>query len=180
MTLPLLRSLSNVATSVQVERDFVTTIADGSTRRLTRLNAYMRRIDLLSKLLAPLFVSALTTANYRTSAVVLLAICGVTLLVELVLIPVVFKRFAALQVNQKAAQTRRDQDRTTAGQRRESHLATFTPPRLPQLVWGIVTRWARHFIRDWSDFASMPVFMSELLAWGSSVKGLILVSPQVL
>lgn len=173
------RSLSNVGTSVQIERDFVTTIADGSARRLTRLNAYMRRIDLLSKLLAPLFVSALTTANYRISAVVLLAVCGATLVFELLFIPIVFNRFKALQANEKAAQARREEANTFTEQRGEGLMSTSFLPRLVQLIRKVAVRWARHFITDWSDFASMPVFMSECLASRRNPKRLRLRSLQV-
>jgi solute carrier family 40 (iron-regulated transporter), member 1 len=148
---------------VQIERDFVTTIADGSARRLTRLNAYMRRIDLLSKLVAPLFVSALTAASYQISAVVLLAICGATLLFELLFIPIVFNRFGALQTNEKAAQARLEEERTISAQQGDQILP-FSPSRFPQLVSKMMVRWARHFIHDWSDFAAMPVFISECLA----------------
>ncbi|PWN28310.1 hypothetical protein BDZ90DRAFT_212048, partial [Jaminaea rosea] len=87
--------LSNTGLTVAIERDWVSTIAEGHPPHLTRLNTIIRRIDLLSKLLAPLFVSLLTsTAGDGISAVVLLATNGMTLVFELIWIGVVYQRFA--------------------------------------------------------------------------------------
>lgn len=70
-----IQNLAGVTISVAIERDWVTVIADGSSAHLTTINTYMRRIDLLCKLLAPLFVSLLTTAASYTFAAYFL--CGV-------------------------------------------------------------------------------------------------------
>ena len=70
-----IQNLSGVALSVAIERDWVTVIAQTSSEHLTRINTYMRRIDLLCKLLAPLFVSLLITAASNTVAAYIL--CGV-------------------------------------------------------------------------------------------------------
>ena len=45
--------LANTGLTVAVERDWVSTIAQGDPEKLTLLNTYMRRIDLFSKLVAP-------------------------------------------------------------------------------------------------------------------------------
>lgn len=79
-TFPVLADVGElqIAISVSIERDWVTVIAQGSSKKLTRLNTfvpdpftfrfsltrrwrYLRRIDLITKLVAPLFVSLLTT-----------------------------------------------------------------------------------------------------------------------
>lgn len=58
-------------------------IAQGSSPRLTRLNTYLRRIDLLAKLLAPLYVSLLTTAaSFVFSAAFLLGFALVSMVFE--------------------------------------------------------------------------------------------------
>lgn len=78
-------NLAGVTISVAVERDWVTTIAANSTDHLTALNTYMRRIDLLCKLLAPLFVSLLTTAaSYRFAAIFLCGVEAACLVFELI------------------------------------------------------------------------------------------------
>ncbi|KDN41773.1 hypothetical protein K437DRAFT_170018 [Tilletiaria anomala UBC 951] len=158
-TLGCLLLLSNVGVSVAVEREWVTIISEGSPRRLSRLNAYMRRIDLLSKLLAPLFVSALTSADYRLSAIILLALCGATLVFELIFLPIVFHRFPLLAKDQRAAEARR----TTA--KSAQHQEQVEPMRRKALrTRGMhgSTRWARRWLMDWSEFAAMPIFMSSV------------------
>ena len=45
--------LANTGLTVAIERDWVMTIGQGNEKRLTLLNTYMRRIDLCSKLMAP-------------------------------------------------------------------------------------------------------------------------------
>jgi len=49
--------LANTGLTVAVERDWVSTIAQGDPSHLTLLNTFMRRIDLFSKLFAPVSTS---------------------------------------------------------------------------------------------------------------------------
>jgi hypothetical protein len=78
-----LQKLATIGISVAVERDWVTVIADGNSHHLTRLNTYIRRIDLLSKLLAPLFVSLLTTVtSYPLSITILLGVVILSMVFE--------------------------------------------------------------------------------------------------
>lgn len=54
--------LSSIANTLSSERDWVPTIADDEGRySLTRLNAIMRRIDLLCKLVSPLLIAAIAS-----------------------------------------------------------------------------------------------------------------------
>jgi iron-regulated transporter 1 len=77
--------LATIGITVAIERDWVTVIAEGNSDHLTRLNTYIRRIDLLSKLLAPLFVSLLTTvSSYPLSVAVLLGFGMLGLIFEFI------------------------------------------------------------------------------------------------
>lgn len=77
-------TLSGTTIAVAVEREWVTTIASGSSEHLTTLNTYMRRIDLFCKLTAPLFVSLLTSvASYRFAAIFLCGVEGVCMIFEI-------------------------------------------------------------------------------------------------
>ncbi|KAJ8613049.1 hypothetical protein MRB53_037101 [Persea americana] len=74
--------LSGVANRISMERDWVPTLAvlersesDGSEYTLTHLNAVMRRIDLVCKLISPIVISAIITAT-STSIGVLIVACG--------------------------------------------------------------------------------------------------------
>lgn len=167
--------LSNIGVSVSVERDWVTSIADGSSRRLTRLNAIMRRIDLLSKLLAPLLVSLLTsTTGYKNSCVVLLATSAGTTLFELLFIGIVFKRFAVLGREEQQNRQRKRQTERAHVQRPQN--GGCTPRRgLAVDVWRAVISvdgwkwagaqaksWSEVQLSDWRAFIGMPVFISSL------------------
>ena len=57
-----LHKLSTTLLNVAIERDWITCVTEGDSDLLTKLNTHLRRIDLLCKLLSPLFVSLLTTA----------------------------------------------------------------------------------------------------------------------
>lgn len=142
--------LANIGTSVAVERDWVTTISlqqDEAT--LTRLNTYMRRIDLICKLLAPLWTSLLTTAASYTFAVAfLMGFAALTLAFELWWIQVVFKKFPIL------AETDRPVKALTAG---EAGQQTATPADAQSRPKHRILA----LYHDWAEFAKMPVFASS-------------------
>ncbi|KAH8924579.1 hypothetical protein BT69DRAFT_1280461 [Atractiella rhizophila] len=90
--------LSTVGIQVAIERDWATTIAGENSDALTKINTVLRRIDLISKLVAPLFVSLLTsTTGYRNAAIGLLAFQTGTLMTEFFWISVVYTKFPSLQ-----------------------------------------------------------------------------------
>lgn len=171
--------LCNVGVSVSVERDWVTSIAKGSSKRLTRLNAIMRRIDLLSKLVAPLFVSLLTTTlGYPLSCVVLLCISAFTTVFELSFIGIVFRRFTILGEEEQNNRHKKRLEKAAAEEQTASSdgAATYPPRRIPASIkwhqcfskqglrgtFTLLKRWAKVQIADWHSFALMPVFISSL------------------
>ncbi|KAL1951323.1 hypothetical protein VTO73DRAFT_472 [Trametes versicolor] len=150
-------NLAGVTISVAVERDWVTTIAANSTDHLTALNTYMRRIDLLCKLLAPLFVSLLTTAaSYRFAAIFLCGVEAACLVFELIWTEVSYRRFPALheaQASKEAAQ------RTHARDERPRE----TPARpVHAMLWNQLKSRMKETYLDWREFSQHPVFLSSL------------------
>lgn len=160
-------TLCNVGVSVSIERDWVTSISKGSSRRLTRLNAIMRRIDLLSKLLAPLFVSLLTTViGYGKSCIILLAISAGTTFFELYFIGIVFRRFSIL--GQEEEQHRGE---ARVREQHQSETNTTYPPRRNLAVKerigttkGLIISWSWEQYNDWKTFIAMPIFISEFVS----------------
>jgi len=130
--------LATVGINVAIERDWVTTISTGSPASLTRLNAFLRRIDLLCKLLAPLFVSFLTLKSYEFSVIVLMAISFVTMFFEFVWIQLVYKEFPILASEQEA--------RLSSSRRPTRWNITSFQSALKQTVM------------DWREFQRTPVF----------------------
>lgn len=163
--------LSNVGVSVGVEREWVTIISDGSSARLTRLNAIMRRIDLISKLVSPLFVSLLTSAlSYTLTAVVLLSVNAVTGIFELVFVGIVYRRFPSLAADERASIARREAAEDVRSSRSRSHEQPSTPQstakarftRLAMRINKSVKDDILQQYRDWKLFVRLPVFLTSL------------------
>lgn len=182
-------SLANIGITVAVERDWVTQISgaadvgdDGKKETLTRLNTYMRRIDLLCKLLSPLFISLLTsTASYTFSVAFVMAFAALTLIFELWWINVVFLRFPSLSINQggnpvnsshttdttslaatdEAAAS--EPARSTHGCNGLEDLAVSSPPVESRYRGKALSlQRFRSIVQDWKDFSHLAVFPSTV------------------
>ncbi|CCM05685.1 uncharacterized protein FIBRA_07916 [Fibroporia radiculosa] len=148
------QNLAGVAITVAIERDWVTVIAEGSSVHLTMLNTYMRRIDLLCKLLAPLFVSLLTSvASYTFAAYLLCGVEAACAVFELLWISVVYRRLPVLQ----RAQSEKEAVREERQQSRDT-------PQHIRLVYQLTTKIRLHLldsISDWKEFVRHPIFLSS-------------------
>ncbi|KZO98874.1 polyketide synthase, partial [Calocera viscosa TUFC12733] len=137
--------LATVGMNVAIERDWVTTISTGSPASLTRLNAFLRRIDLLCKLLAPLFVSFLTLKSYQVSIMVLMAVSFVTMFFEFIWIQLVHNEFPIL-VSEQA-----------------ERLAVLAEgPQTPQWNIAAVGKSLQQMLIDWKEFQRTPVFPTAI------------------
>ncbi|EPQ52787.1 hypothetical protein GLOTRDRAFT_79978 [Gloeophyllum trabeum ATCC 11539] len=154
--------VSTVGISVAIERDWATCIAEGHDSRLTTVNTVLRRIDLICKLVAPLFVSLLTAAaSYAFSAAFLLGFGLVTTVFELIWIQIVYRWFPVLEREQQRKDAgRRDAEQTSSGSSRRSG-SSQGPYRKP-LTWSRATRWFIAQASDWNEFTRHPVFGSSL------------------
>ncbi|KAK0458031.1 iron transporter [Desarmillaria tabescens] len=139
--------LATVCIQISIERDWATTIGEGDTVRLMRINTWLRRIDLICKLISPLFVSMLTTAvSYRFAAAFLCGMAVTTASIEIPLSHVVYKMFPALESEyQQRMANSRDADQ-------KSHNQKFS-----------FKRWIdpRPTFRDWQEFSHFPVFYNH-------------------
>ncbi|KAI0334124.1 hypothetical protein GY45DRAFT_1270953 [Cubamyces sp. BRFM 1775] len=150
-------NLSGTTISVAVEREWVTSIAAGSSAHLTTLNTYMRRIDLLCKLLAPLFVSLLTTAaSYRFAAIFLCGVEVACMLFELLWIEISYRRFPAL----REAQAAKEATRRVHARDEQSSDSRASP--LHVLAWNRVMERLKSVLLDWREFAQYPIFLSSV------------------
>ncbi|KAJ7486575.1 Ferroporti-1 [Mycena latifolia] len=141
--------LSNTCISIAVERDWTACISAGSSLRLAKINTYLRQINLLCKLLAPLFVSFLTVTydsrddSPSVSIVVLAGISALTLVFEMYWIQIVYDRFPMLA----AEQQRKDNDRTAQ--------------RPVEPASSSILQRTLH-LKDWQEFVRLPVFLSSV------------------
>ncbi|KAH9487158.1 Solute carrier family 40 member 1 [Psilocybe cubensis] len=150
--------LADISMSVAIERDWVTTIAANSNARLTRLNLWIRRIDLGCKLLSPLFTGLLTsTVGNTTTLIIIAAIALGGLSFELLWINVVWKHFPVLSDNQnREAHSLHPVDAGT------SHLDSQVVPPSSKLSFSSIKTWAMVSYEDWKLFIHSPVFLSSL------------------
>ncbi|KAL5636359.1 hypothetical protein ACGC1H_000355 [Rhizoctonia solani] len=117
---------------------------DHADRVLLKLNTTLRRIDLVCKLVAPLFVSLLTsTIGYTYSAVVLLSISLGTAIFEIIFVGVTYKRFPVLAIPRP-------------------------PGEETSMKWSIngvgkaAGDWGQQQLKDWIEFIRHPIFLSSL------------------
>ncbi|KAJ6632275.1 Ferroporti-1 [Mycena sp. CBHHK59/15] len=147
--------LSTICISIAVERDWATCISAGSSAKLGKLNTYLRQINLLCKLLAPLFVSFLTVTydqdehNRADSIAILALISGVTMVFELYWIKIVYNRFPALA----AEQLRKENERQSISNPSAADSGQSSGTSLIRRVLNL---------KDWQEFVRLPVFMSSL------------------
>ncbi|PPQ70664.1 hypothetical protein CVT24_000672 [Panaeolus cyanescens] len=149
--------LSDIAISVAIERDWVTTIAGTSDKVLTRLNLWIRRIDLGCKLVSPLFVGLLTSTIGNSKTVIVLAAIAVGgFLFEFLWTNVVWRSFEELHRVIPAA-TNEIEDTTSPipSSSLTSWLKKIVSPRS-------LVRWFKTLHRDWILFIRSPVFPSSL------------------
>ncbi|GAA6000247.1 uncharacterized protein JCM10292_004052 [Rhodotorula paludigena] len=161
----MLQNLATIGMSVAVERDWVTCIAQGDGARLTTLNTWLRRIDLLSKLLAPLFVSLLTTAaSYTLAAAFLLGLSVGSLTFEFFWIHIVYKRFPMLSTAQLGVRVPAETSATEAHPTTQSDRPAGPVPRRTRLAQLPARIRLRIFTesRNWLEFIRAPVFFSSL------------------
>ncbi|GAA6020003.1 hypothetical protein JCM8202_004950 [Rhodotorula sphaerocarpa] len=165
-------NLATIGISVAVERDWVTTIAKGDGATLTRLNTYLRRVDLLSKLVAPLFVSLLTTAaSYTFACAFLLGFAAGSMVFEFIWIDIVYRRLPVLALNPRPTQA------DPAAKADTESIKSREPTTTPQTtaighssekvsalaIWSNRLRLRlRGEAQNWRTFAAHPIFFSSL------------------
>ncbi|CAE7229012.1 unnamed protein product [Rhizoctonia solani] len=117
---------------------------DHADQVLLKLNTTLRRIDLICKLVAPLFVSLLTsTIGYMHSAIVLLSMSLGTAIFEIMFVGITYKRFPVLAI-----------------------------PRSPReempMKWSVTgvgnafQNWIQQQVKEWGEFIRHPIFLSSL------------------
>ncbi|KAK9424218.1 putative Ferroporti-1 [Seiridium unicorne] len=97
ITRQCVEKLCSVMNLVSVERDWVVVITEGNESLRRTLNARMRRIDLLCKLLGPLVISNVAIASTLIAIWATLAMNIISVMVEYICIAQVYDRIPALK-----------------------------------------------------------------------------------
>ncbi|GAP93437.1 hypothetical protein SAMD00023353_12200080 [Rosellinia necatrix] len=111
--LAAVEKISSVANLVAVERDWVVVITEGNAANRQSLNARMRRIDLICKLLGPLAISSIAIASTLVAIYVTLAMSILSVPIEYICISNVFHAYPALRRRQEAATEREATEQVT-------------------------------------------------------------------
>ncbi|XP_014662601.1 PREDICTED: solute carrier family 40 member 1-like isoform X2 [Priapulus caudatus] len=99
IALAIVSQLSSMAMQISMQRDWVVVIVAGNKSKLANINAWMRRIDLTTNILAPIVVGQLMT--YASIKISCIAIAGwnvVSMAAEYWLIWMLYKSFPQLAV----------------------------------------------------------------------------------
>ncbi|KAI0092219.1 Ferroporti-1 [Irpex rosettiformis] len=161
--------LSNTTISIAVERDWATCIAQGPffSMKLSRLNTYLRQINLLCKLCAPLFVSFLTVSFDHTdttggetilSVKILAIVTVISLFFELYWIGTVYRRFPVLELEQQRRKSELLAPPLT--EEIEEDVEELVPAPPPLRPTGYMERFLN--LSDWKELVRLPIFFSSL------------------
>ncbi|KAG0263965.1 hypothetical protein BG011_007686 [Mortierella polycephala] len=85
--------LSALGWSISIERDWIVALCQSNSEALTKLNANMKRIDLICKLVSPLiFAAVLTKVNAGYCSLIIATWCMFSFTIELILVRRIWNR----------------------------------------------------------------------------------------
>lgn len=162
--LACVEKLAAVANTVSIERDWVIVVSDELSVGREDLNAVMRRIDLLAKLLAPVFVSVIDEYSTFTAILVVFAQNILSVTIEYFAIAQVYQAVTGLSTRVHSGNVAVVDETTplAAGQPADAHAgATDTspvPPTGPSSGSGTLTR----LIQPWVEYFRNTAFLASL------------------
>jgi iron-regulated transporter 1 len=157
LLLGVIEKSSGAANTMSMERDWVVAVAnaDGQAYDLTHLNAVMRRIDLICKLVAPIVISLLLsgTSSVRTGVLVVGGMSACSWGVEWWCARRVWGANDALRMPKSVSRGCEEDEVTAVVGQRESGL---------QRLADMTTCWLRRYARDFSAYFSTSVWIPSL------------------
>lgn len=168
--------ISTTCISIAVERDWTTCLSISDTQTgsvdstiLAKLNTYLRQINLLCKLLAPLFVSFLTVylkSSYAGSVKILTTLSVISMIFEFYWIKIVYDRFPALA----SEQAKKNRERSAANAATPEHRPLLARDSevfqnsneefRPTSLWYTLKSLLK--LEDWEELVHLPVFLSSV------------------
>jgi uncharacterized protein with PQ loop repeat len=100
--------IANTGTQISIERDWVVRIANSQTE-LTKLNSDLKRVDLLSKISAPLFISLIMLFTSISVTMLIISILGlICWIMEFICINLLYRTFDKLHYSKNQASSQDD------------------------------------------------------------------------
>lgn len=163
--------ISNTGMNVAVERDWVMTIVQGDHWQLSRVNAWMKTISLISRLAGPMILSILTASlGYVGAAKACVVIALTSMVIEYFWIQVVYDRFPVLQLDEerrKAALSRAHKPEEHKGLLGSKLADSPDEDESVEKAQGLIENLKLEY-ETWMEFAAMPIFLSAIsVALGS-------------
>lgn len=154
LLLGIFETLSANGNSLSMERDFVVTAADpdGQPYDLTHLNAVMRRIDLICKLIAPILISVMVSStSVKIGVLIVGGMSGASWGIELLCAKRVWDINPKLRTLKSNSPSVDIQDPNELPQR-----------PAPHSTWHKVSRGMRGYAQDFKNYFSSPVWIPSM------------------
>ncbi|KAJ5952053.1 uncharacterized protein N7479_010466 [Penicillium vulpinum] len=147
--LACIEKLAATANTVAVERDWAIVISDSINVPRQDLNASMRRIDLICKLLAPVFISLIDSISTRYAMWTVFTLNTASVLVEYMAIAQVYQSVPALTKTQTPASTTETDDINSESSQNDntSHKTADSSPDSS--------------LAPWREYIASPVFLAS-------------------
>ncbi|RTE85378.1 hypothetical protein BHE90_000009 [Fusarium euwallaceae] len=150
-----IEKLCSIMNLVAVEKDWVVVVAEKDPEALRVINAQMRRIDLLCKLLGPLFIALVDEYSSEITVVVNFAMNAASVVVEYVAIARVYWEVPELQ--------RSEQKHQPSAQSESSHDHSGLARRSWQRLKLLITRSGTDFTFYFNHRSFLPSFAGAIL-----------------
>jgi len=161
--------LGAVGSTVALERDWVVVITEELRVDRQDVNTMMRRIDLLCKLLAPLFVSFMDANGTKMAIWVVFGFSSASIVIEYVAIAQVYQEVAALGMAKDTPEPRED-ELELQDQAVEDSSCSFAQPRtFVRLITRILVPW-RVYMRNSVFLASFSLNLLYLTVLSTGVQ----------
>ncbi|CAG7947768.1 unnamed protein product [Penicillium salamii] len=144
--LACIEKLCSVMNMVSVERDWVVVVAGDNHHTLKAMNAQMRRIDLVCKLLGPLFIAFVDTISTDTAILVNLGMNMCSVVIEYYSIAQVYHMVPGLSERNQAAES-------------DTFTIEVQPHGLKARIWGPCRSLVNKAAQDFVAYVRHPVFL---------------------
>jgi iron-regulated transporter 1 len=151
IVLSCIEKLASIANTVSVERDWIIVITESTETSLQNLNSVLRRIDLLCKLVAPVFISFVFSYSTKVAIMVVMVVSSVSSLVEYFAIARVYHAVPTLAKNGLSRVTDELPLSNSAGSSQNT----------PSNNNFIIKTWMMSAWEPWADYLRSPVFLAS-------------------
>ncbi|OCK95275.1 uncharacterized protein K441DRAFT_658669 [Cenococcum geophilum 1.58] len=150
--LACVEKLASVANTIAVERDWLIVISEGLDIERQGLNSTMRRIDLLCKLVAPIFISLIDGYSTSVAVWVVFGQNAVSVLIEYFAIKQVFEKVPDLAKFKNQAEGNEDSASLLG---RPANGASDM--EIPQVRLSLI----RKALQPWKEYVQNPAFLAS-------------------